>query len=402
LISILVQFLEDSPILKEITPQAARERLRQACALLPVSKLLLGWNIPRSLFDAVAEEAARLSVGLYRWQPLLTGDGTLFTPPEWQVVGVNGERLPGFRGLPEFTFMCPNKPAVQEAVSKRLREISTYPYQGVFLDRIRFPSPTGQPFLHLACFCEDCCRAAWGVDDLDLAEFRKVLCAFFQTAGAATYLSASLLGNEPPELPSEIAEGLQRFLRFRKQSILNFARLAAETASAGGMEIGLDCFSPSLTGMVGQDLPGLSKVSDWIKVMTYAHAWGPAGLAFEFMGLAVFLCQLTGMSEAEALIFLQKQSNLGLPHSIQQLRAHGLTSSALALEVRRGREMGLRPLYAGLELVEIERICELNTEQIRQDWSAVLEVAIEGVVLSWDLWHMPPDRLRLVSDILVK
>ena len=402
LVSILVQFLEDSSVLKEITPQAARECLRQACALFPVSKLLLGWNIPRTLFDAVAEEASQLSVMLYRWQPLLTGDGTIFTPLEWQVVGVNGESVPGFRGLPEFTFMCPSKPAVQEAVSRRLRDISIYPYQGVFLDRIRFPSPTGQPFLHLACFCEDCCRVAKEVDHLDLAELRKILCAFFQTAEAASFLSASLLGNYPPELPSEIAEGLQCFFRFRMKSISNFVRLAAETASARGMEIGLDCFSPSLTGMVGQDLPSLSQVSDWIKVMTYAHAWGPAGLAYEFMGLTAFLCQKTGMSKADALSFLRKQSQLGLPGSIQELRTRGLPSSALALEVERGRTLGLHPLYAGLELVEIVGVCELSPGKIRRDWSAVLEAGIEGVVLSWDLWHMPLDRLRLVSDILVK
>ena len=402
LTSILVQFLEDSPVLKDITPQAARERLRQAGRLLPVSKLLLGWNIPRDLFDAVAEEAARLPVMLHRWQPLLTGDGRLTPLPEWQVVGMNGEGVPGFRGLPEFTFMCPNKPVVQEAVMRRLLEICISPYQGVFLDRIRFPSPTGQPLLHLACFCEDCRRAAWEEDHLDLEELRKILWAYFQTARAARYLSASLLGNEPPELPCEIAEGLQRFFCFRKKSISNFVRLAAETASGRGMEIGLDCFSPSLAGMVGQDLPSLSQVSDWIKVMTYAHAWGPAGLPYEFGGLAAFLCQMTGMSEVEALNFLSKQSKFGSPGSIHDLRTQGLPASALALEVERGRGMGLHPLYVGLELVDIEGVCELSPGKIRQDWSAVLEAGIEGVVLSWDLWHMPQDHLRLVSDILGK
>jgi len=168
------------------------------------------------------------------------------------------------------------------------------------------------------------------------------------------------------------------------------------------MEIGLDCFSPSLARMVGQDLGALSQVCDWIKMMTYAHAWGPAGLPYELMGLAGFLNQNAELGEVEALDFLKKQTNLVLPGTFQDLRAQGLPSAALASEVRQGRKLSVRSLYAGLELVEIAGVCELEAEQIRQDWSAVLEAGVDGVVLSWDLWHMPLERLRLVRDILEK
>jgi hypothetical protein len=402
MISIVVQYLEDSPGLKDISPRMARDRLRQACQRLPISRLLLGWNLPAALMDAVAEEAARLGVSLYRWQPLLAGDGRLFPQPEWQPVGVHGGRVPGFRGLPEFTFMCPNKPAVQEAVLARLQEVCGSPYQGVFLDRIRFPSCTDQPFSHLACFCEDCCRAAWETEGLDLVEFQRNLDTFSHTAEAARGLTAGLLGNFLPDLPGDVAEGLQGFFRFRTKSVSRFVRLAAETVSARGMEIGLDCFSPCLASMVGQDLGGLSQVCDWIKVMTYAHAWGPAGLPFELMSLAAFLTAQVGMSEGEAMDFLRKQAKLTLPGTFQELRTLGLASSALAAEVQRGHALGVHTLYAGLELVEIPGVCELNAEQIRQDWSAVLEARVEGVALSWDLLHMPLERLRLVSDILIK
>jgi hypothetical protein len=401
MISIAVQFLEDTSELKEISPQAARDRLREACMLLPVSKLLLGWNIPQALLDAVVEETARLGVLLYLWQPLLTGDGKLFPRPEWQTVGVEGRQVPGFRGLPEFTFMCPNKPEVQAAVCAHLLEVSTPPFQGVFLDRIRFPSPATNPLAYLGCFCEDCCRAA-REEGLELAAFRQILQTWIQTPEAARCLTARLLGNCQPDLSVDVADGLQDFFRFRTKSISNFVRLAVETASAGGMEIGLDCFSPSLAGMVGQDLGVLSQVCDWIKVMTYDHAWGPAGLPYELMGLAGFLNQNAEMGEVEALDFLKKQTNLTLPGTFQDLRAQGLPSAALVSEVRRGRRFGVRSLYAGLELVEIAGVCELEAEQIRQDWSAVLEAGVDGVVLSWDLWHMPLEHLRLVSDILVK
>jgi hypothetical protein len=298
--------------------------------------------------------------------------------------------------------MCPNKAAVQEAVIAHLEEICTPPYHGLFLDRIRFPSPALQPFAYLACFCEDCCRAAQEEDGLDLRVLQDSLRAFQRTPGAAQCLTASLLGSFLPEMPVDVAEGLRNFFRFRSRCIEKFLRLAAEVATSRGMEVGLDCFSPSLAGMVGQDLGALTQVCEWIKVMTYAHARGPAGLPYELAGLADCLMGQGGMRSGEAVRFLQEQTGFTLPGAAQDLRLQGLPSSALALEIRRGQAVGVRPLFAGLELVELPGVCELSTEQIQQDWSAVLETGVDGVVLSWDLWHMTLECLRLVSEILVK
>ena len=41
--------------------------------------------------------------------------------------------------------------------------------------------------------------------------------------------------------------------------------------------------------MVGQDLSGMSGIVDWIKLMTYAHTLGPAGIPFELSGLFHYL-----------------------------------------------------------------------------------------------------------------
>lgn len=402
MVTVAVQFLEDSPELREITPHAVRHCLRKAFATLPVSILLVGWNLPAATLEAVVEETTRAHVRLYRWQPLLTGDGALFPRPEWQAIGIDGSPVKGFRGLPEFTFICPNKPAVQEAVRAHLQEVMLPPYQGVFLDRIRFPSPAPDPFSHLACFCDDCCRAAMDQAGLDLVELQRTLRAYDQAPGTARWLAAGLFGSFPPELPEAVAQALRLWFHFRSESIAQFTRMAAEIATSRGMEVGLDCFSPSLTWMVGQDLGALAQSCNWIKAMTYAHVLGPAGLPYEFLGLASFLQEQGGMNEQDCLAFLQELSGLPLPATLQSLRRHGLPSSALVAEIKRARDLGAGMLFSGLELVEMPGVVELNTDQIYRDWQAVLEAGVEGVVLSWDLWHMPLECLKLVSDILVK
>ena len=86
---------------------------------------------------------------------------------------------------------------------------------------------------------------------------------------------------------------------------------------------------------------------------------------------------------------------------LKPLRDDGLIE-AHEREIERARDLGAGVLFTGLELVELPGVVALNTDQICRDWQAVLEAGVEGVVLSWDLWHMPLERLKLVSDILVK
>lgn len=401
MITIAAQYLEDALGLSEIFPKMARDHLRESHKRLPFSMLLLGWHLPQPLLDTVAEEAARLGVRLYRWHPLLTGDGVFLPRPEWQVVGLEGIPVVGFRGLPEFTFVCPNKPAVHGSVIAHLDETLVPPYQGVFLDRIRFPSPAGDPISHLACFCADCCRTACETLGFDLAAFRSSLRSYLADTTACRKLAGSLFGDIPPEMPDGIAQGLRLFYRFRCESIARFTQQVAELAHSRGMPVGLDCFSPILTHMVGQDLSALTQQSDWIKVMTYAHVLGPAGLPYELLGLAAFLQEHGGLPEREGLAFLEGQLGIELPASFQALREKGLPSTALVAEIERARKQGVRGLLAGMELVEIAGACELNATQIRMDWQAVLKASPEGVVLSWDLWHMPLERLELVNDILL-
>jgi hypothetical protein len=66
------------------------------------------------------------------------------------VVNWMGERSRGWGGWAEkggeveetFRFACPNNPAAREKTLRRLRELlGRYPFKGVFLDKIRFPSP---------------------------------------------------------------------------------------------------------------------------------------------------------------------------------------------------------------------------------------------------------------------
>jgi hypothetical protein len=401
LTTLAVQYLEPNPSIATLTPAQAAGRLRQASALLPLSAVLLGWDLPEALVSACAEETRRSGAELYLWHPLLTGNQALKPQTGWQTIGLNGEPVPGHAGLPEFTFLCPNRPAVREAVLDHLRRIIRRgDYQGVFLDRIRYPSPAGDPALALACFCDDCARAAAEVG-IDLDRARQHIRRLIAAADRAPSFIQVLMG-APASLSSDPdAAVLQAFLNFRAQSVTRIVQAAAALIHATGLQVGLDCFSPALTRMVGQDLSALAPHCRWIKIMTYGHAFGPAGIPFELAGLLDWLIRQPHVGEATALEWVGQATGLALPPSRTGLVNDGVSAEALSAEVTRGRQAGVRRLYAGLELVEMEGVTRLKRAQIAADLRALRAAGADGLVLSWDLWHIPLERLELVRDVWV-
>ena len=157
--TLAVQYLE-RPYL-DATPESARVRLCQAFDQLPISLVLLGWELSPLIEESIAKETSRLHVPLYRWQPLLVGDANLDLPLNWTTIGCGGNSIYGYNEMPEFTFLCPNQSAVADFLSERVELIAERGlFQGIFLDRIRYPSPTLDPLRDLACFCPDCTSMA--------------------------------------------------------------------------------------------------------------------------------------------------------------------------------------------------------------------------------------------------
>ena len=387
--TIAVQYLEYAP--RDATPAKVRQRLRQAFELLPISVVILGWDLPPRLEEAVAEETTRHNAMLYRWHPLLASDAGFALPIEWQPINLRGEPVPGFKGLPEFTFICPNRTDVQEWIAERIEvAVQRGIYQGLFFDRMRFPSPAENPERHLACFCKFCQRIASdsGLDtstplSASLEAVRRQIESYLTDADRAKAFTQILFTPANDSV-------LESFFTFRFDSITRIIQYATKLARSHGLSVGLDCFSPTLTRMVGQDLSALNQSCDWIKLMTYPRVFGPAGLPFELRALANWLTTKFKVNETEATQIVNEASGLALS-------ANGLESESIAHEIRRGRDAGITNLLAGIALVEVEGVHAPTLEQIRSDLEACKDA--DGLAISWDLWHIKPEYLSAIQEI---
>ncbi len=392
-----LQYLEYSPQLAQLDENIVVDRIRLAYERLPFSHLLIGWCLPPGLLERCRVEADRLGVRFLRWHPLLTGDGVFQPRLDWQVSGATGQVVNGFEGRPEFTFVCPNHPAVQQALSLRLEGLIRQGlYSGYFLDRVRFPSPTDDPIGDLGCFCEHCQRKAAGFG-IDLGHVQTLISERTRQENGRITIVQVLLGANDGFADEVLNIALQPFLEFRRRSVSDFVASLAGMLKTAQMEIGLDCFSPSLTIMVGQSLESLSEHVDWIKLMTYAHTFAPAGLPFELLRLLDYLVTTSRLTSAEALKLMSTSLDLPLPSTRESLVKDGLSPDALVSEVRRGVEACKLPVLAGVELVDLDGDSQSRQPQIKADLEALRGAGTAGLALSWDLLHIPLDWLSLVK-----
>jgi hypothetical protein len=394
-----IQYLEDSPDLVQLDPTNAAEKLRIAYDHLPFTHLLIGWHLSTRLLETIRAEAERLGIQFLRWHPLLTGDGVFQPQLEWQAVGTTGQAIRGFEDKPEFTFVCPNHPAVQEALINRVDDlIQQGLYQGFFLDRVRFPSPTADPVRDLGCFCMHCQQKA-AAAGLDLEQVQSIIVTHTHQENGRMTMVETLLGAKGDCIDEQLNESLQPFLEFRRKTISDFVAKVTAMIKDAKLERGLDCYSPSLTTLVGQDLGSLSERVDWIKLMTYAHTFAPAGLPYELSRLCDYLVTTTRLKPAEALGLISEVLDLPLPTTCDALEKDGLSPAALVSEVRRGIKTCKQPVLAGIELVDLKCDSQTRQDQLEADLQALHKVGSAGLAISWDLLHMPLDWLSLVKQV---
>ena len=396
-----IQFLEPCPQVVDYSPERVKEKLQTALSILPVSIVIIGWEIPEDFVDICREETNKIGIKLYRWQPLLTSDGELPVTKDYQVIGLNGNPVRGFNNMPSFTFMCPNHEPFREQILEHTADIlCPGKYDGIFLDRMRYPALTHDLNDSLACFCPACQEAAETVG-LDHNQVKADIINKISTNKGRCEIMRSLLLPDSINPPSGKENPIAQYFAFRTDCITGIVREATQVARSFGVDVGLDCFSPALSWSVGQDMHSLDKIGDWVKPMTYLHTFAPAGLPFELNEMLTFLGKSSKHELSANLKFLSQLVGFPIPKDRRVLMTRGLDSLTLSREIAKAKRLFTKPLLEGIELVQLPGITWIDQVQLQKDLHAILESAADGIVISWDLWHIRTEHLQTIKDIML-
>ncbi len=391
--------------LAALEPARMLETVRRVREAIDLDLLVVGFRESPEVFGEFCG-AGRPATDVFLWYSALSDIEGMEESD--LVVNWKGERSRGWGGWTEkgaevqetFRFACPNNPAAREKTSRRLRELmGRYAFSGVFLDKIRFPSPANGIDEALSCFCDHCRRQA-GVAGVDLDAVAGIVA---QRAIELPTFDAGSRVEAHRWLETIVSANplLSRFLKFRADSIDKLvAELAEETRSIG-RKVSLDLFSPCLAPLVGQDYRSLSRHCSWAKAMTYRIAQGPAGLRLEIPALIDGVARLFNLGERRLLDWCARHFQAFEPDFLARTRDEAVPLPFIQAEIE-AAVLAMRPVpvWFGLELVSQPGVIDVTPADVRAMVGAGRAANAAGLVISWDLMHAPMDGVEALAEAI--
>jgi hypothetical protein len=385
-----------------LTPPRAAEAIDRVTSSLDLDILIVGADEIPDLFRALTDRTARRAGRVFLWYNLLSDIPDM--EPSELVVNWRGERSRGWAGWTEgadvretFRFACPNNPQARRKSLGRIRELlARYPFDGVFLDKMRFPSPANGIHEVISCFC-DHCRQAAAHSGLDL----DAVAELFARGDLARAPNGSPGRNAAaPWIDTLFGSGsaVARFFRFRCASITGLVAAVRDEVRRLDRTLALDLFAPGLAPFVGQDYRALSQYCAWAKPMTYRTALGPASLRLEIPALAQGLASILHAPKGA-------RAAPGLPgisaKSIAAMKDHSVPLRIVTREIAAAvRLMDPVPVYFGLELVRYPGVIDTTATLVNDMVAAGRAGIAAGAIISWDIMHAPEEGIRALGAAL--
>jgi len=396
-----------------------REKLRKilsdAKSIVDLNGLvIMGINDSKN-YEVVGEICDRLDIESYLYHPVLADIPGYSATQEVKVVNYDGQRGYGDISLwkrwldlisaaqdEKFEFLCPNnEEAVDQYFDIYKNRLDTCGFDGVFFDRIRFPSASMGFGMLFSCFCKACQEKFSKEFGENLLDYRMVAQSHIEQlkkAPPSFFINAQSL--QDIVFPKE----MQTFLQFRNQSIYRIVNKFSNYARKNEKKVGLDLYSYSLASNVAQDYELLSKTCDWIKPMIYCHARVPSGFSLELFCLLKSLIDLNPKLQERDIINLFKSIlQIDLPDKGDQLIEKGVPEEIIFQEMEKINHLNLAEgvdVYTGIEVMKMGDLCMISEQILKKYLQNIMKSQAKGIIMSWNILEMPFENLTLIGKYL--
>ncbi len=387
---------------EDLDPRRVARYVGETVKEVPLDILVVGWQERPELYRMLTGAKTRLTREVFLWYPLLS-DYPGFDPSHL-VVSSNALRSRGWGGYEgtgiaeTFKQACPNNPhSVSTSLASLEECMASYEFDGVFIDKIRFPSMANGLSDAFSCFCPFCVEKA-AQSGLDLGEVKAIL----EKRAGKTDEKAAVKIPKGAEWLEHLVKGqplLERFLRFRADSITGLVAAVSDRMRKMGKKISLDVFSPLLAPLVGQDFSRLAPHVDWVKPMIYRFGAGPSSLRTEIPSLIRELGGYLGYDESMAMSWAAARVEGLEGVTLEQVEKVAPLS---LIRAETGSALHLftgTPLYLGVESVSIPGGMEVRPRDVEEILAIGAEAGVQGFMLSWDLLHTPIDNVRPLKSL---
>ena len=377
-----VQLYLGGPGGRAVSEEAMRAALDPMERAESFAGVIAGWTVRPEPYRWLRRFTRERGLKLYLWLPVLSEFGEL--RPFRGVEGFGGKPLGGarFDGDETFDFCCPTRRDTGRFLLEIYEEQFAWAeFDGVFLDRIRFPAPSAGPQALFSCLCP-ACREAYGAAGLTEEMLRAC--------------RDRLRAEEKPLGIESRREGRYRFADPAFAAYLD-CRAGLVTALAGrladwfhgrGLAVGLDLFSPLLAPFVGQDYGALSKKADFVKPMLYRYTATPAGIFYELRGIARAFAP-AGREEAYFRALCEAAG----------ARPEEGGGACYSAELAAARALCACEVLAGMELHTVPGRPPVTAGQVGDSVRRAARGGAAGAVASWNLLAAPEETVRAFAEM---
>ncbi|GAK57567.1 hypothetical protein U27_04534 [Candidatus Vecturithrix granuli] len=393
---------------QEFSAHEVRQKILNAKKFANIQRLMIWTDDRPETYQPLVALCREHEIQPYLWFPVLADIPGY--PSQEQMMVLNHEQQRGYghlgrweklgAGEEQFLFLCPNtRPALADVFEIYKTLVGQVDFDGVFLDRVRYPSCANGFESLFTCFCDACQQRFAELYDEPLDEY---------IPGIRVLLDRLQQFNDHDlEQCMQLDDlwgcgDLDQFFVFRAHNITCAVKIFTEYAGLQGKQIGLDLFTPSLSPFVSQDYRLLSACCDWIKPMSYCHAIGPAGVPLEIACLLRALHSLCPkVSDSQRIAFCARILNVPLPETEELILQRGIPETFVAHELEKIRSFALPEkieIYPGVEMVKHPHF-DLNIDQqILEKYLAAIAGKVDGFVASWNLLYIPDEHWKLMEQ----
>lgn len=389
-IKLNVQFFSGGFDRQQVDFYALREKLDWLMAHFALTRVVIGWSQDEALYDQIGGYLRGKGVKLLLWLPVFSELGYFqeFQP----VLDYTGTpvKQQSLQEGENFEFYCPvdsrNREAIREIFDRRFAKL---PIDGVFLDKIRYPSFSNGINGVFSCFCPSCVRRMTE-EGIDIDALKGVIEAMDLDPVTQKAGNPGIIKNYRDLTYQFENRHISDFFRFKQHRITEAVSGLSQHLCNLGLEVGLDTFAPHLSGFVGQDIKALMDWGAYVKPMYYRQTWAPAGMPYE-----------TGLMAA-VFTYVGEDSLL---KECMEASLHGKTFPREFVEGELRELRGIPQydkLHFGFEVNRKAHIAPVDPHYVEDSVTLFCEAGAKGLSLSWDMMDAPQENLMAAEARLIR
>lgn len=345
-------------------------KLERILDKLPVKCVIMGWCTDYALNMNIVHYLHKKRISCFLWFPVLSEIHDIVETKA--AINIDGTTSKPYHANQdeEFSFLCPNSYVnYHSAIELYEQYFKEIPFDGVFLDKIRYASFANGYEEGFGCLCKACSYYLTS-HHVDLDKVKTAIVQHDTKLLEGEYDSHGKYHFHD--------ENIDRFYDYRSRLISDYVFKLAAYFNSRKLSVGADLYAPFFAYHCGQNIEEIAGMVDFIKPMIYKNTKAPSGMKFEYNAylknfdnkeaFAKHWCDDPCCSESigKQFSFLK-----GLPANI----------------------------IPGIEVTTVQDICDANLESVKDTVINLNEESIHTFVLSWNIMEMKDKIVNILAEL---